>query len=57
MLATAPYKIFEHPDKGSFERLAEAAQEAEFLHVKHGKTIRVQDASNEIVYTSKGAPD
>ena len=52
-----PYTLSAYPERGTFELLADAAQEAEFLHAEKGKPVRVFDENGEVAYTSKGAPD
>ena len=55
-LSYGPYKLFGYPRKPSYALLADAAQEAEFLHAEHGYTVQVQDEHGDFVYTSKGGP-
>ncbi len=56
-LCKGPFKLFERPQVHAFELLAEAAQEAEFIHAETGSPVRVQDVDGNFVYTSKGAPE
>jgi len=54
-----PFKAFaarREAEFASFDELAEAAQEAEFLHAEAGAEFAVQDRDGWFVYRSKGAP-
>lgn len=58
------FQLEEFPDR-QFEELADAAQEAEFLHEEHGRTMAVLALNDEepffrkgdTVYESQGAPE
>ena len=49
------FSIQERPEL-KFDLLADAAQEAEHLHIESGRTHCVL-ADGEVCYTSQGAPD
>lgn len=55
-----PFKVFatrKQAETMVFDELADAAQEAEFLHAESGgEEFAVQDRDGFFVYRSKGAP-